>query len=82
MLRGLPYWNVDVRVVKDIHVVERVGLQFQFVVTNLFNKVTFLDPNASNFTQGVDPTNAGSFGVVNSQGNNPRQMNFGIRFSF
>jgi Carboxypeptidase regulatory-like domain len=82
VLRGLPYWNVDVRVVKDIHVVERVGLQFQFVVTNLFNNVTFFDPNASFFTQGIDPTNAGSFGVVNSQGNNPRQMNFGLRLSF
>jgi hypothetical protein len=30
----------------------------------------------------VDPTNPGSIGVVNSQGNNPRQMQFGLRFQF
>jgi Carboxypeptidase regulatory-like domain len=82
VIRGLPYWNVDVRVVKDIHIVERVGMEFQFVVTNVFNHPVFFDPNASNFTQGVDPTSPGSFGKVNSQGNNPRQMNFGIRINF
>jgi hypothetical protein len=82
VFRGLAYWNVDVRVVKDIHIVERVGLQFQYVVTNVFNHPVFADPNASFFAQGVDPTSAGSFGVVNSQGNNPRQMQFGIRLSF
>jgi len=82
VLRGLPYWNVDARVVKDIKIIERVGLQFQFIVTNLFNNVTFYDPNASNFTQGVDPTSPGSFGKVNSQGNFPRQMQFGIRLTF
>jgi len=82
VLRGLPYWNVDMRLVKDIKIMERVGLQFQFIVTNVFNNVTFFDPNASNFTQGVDPTSPGSFGKVNSQGNNPRQMQFGLRLTF
>jgi len=82
VFRGLPYWNVDVRVVKDFRIVERVGLQFQYVVTNAFNHPVFADPNASFFAQGVDPTSAASFGVVNSQGNNPRQMQFGIRLSF
>ncbi len=82
VFRGLPYWNVDVRVVKDFRIVERVGLQFQYVVTNAFNHPVFADPNASFFAQGVDPTSAASFGVVNSQGNFPRQMQFGIRLSF
>jgi hypothetical protein len=81
VFRGLSYWNVDVRLVKDIRIRERMGLQFQYVVTNLFNHPVFADPNASNFSQGVDPTSAG-FGVVNSQGNNPRQMQFGLRFQF
>ncbi len=82
VFRGLPYWNVDVRVVKDFRIVERVGLQFQYVVTNAFNHPVFADPNSSFFAQGVDPTSAASFGVVNSQGNFPRQMQFGIRLSF
>ena len=84
VFRGLPYWNVDVRLVKDIHVTERVSLQFQYVVTNLFNHPVFSDP-ASGDAQtglGVDPTDPGSFGVVSSQGNNPRQMQFGLRLTF
>src|SRR5215470_15446909 len=84
VFRGLPYWNIDVRLVKDIHVTERVSLQFQYVVTNLFNHPVFSDP-ASGDAQtglGVDPTDPGSFGVVSSQGNNPRQMQFGLRLTF
>ena len=81
ILRGLPYWNVDMRLTKDFKIRERTGLQFQYVVTNVFNHPVFADPNASAFVQGVDPT-SGGFGVVNSQGNNPRQMQFGLRFSF
>jgi hypothetical protein len=84
VFRGLPYWNVDIRLVKDIHVTERVALQFQYVVTNLFNHPVFSDP-ASGDAQtglGVDPTDPGSFGVVSTQGNNPRQMQFGLRFTF
>jgi hypothetical protein len=73
--RGLMYWNVDMRIVKDIRLMERFGLQFEYVVTNVFNHPVFLDP-------GLDPTNPGSFGVTSSQGNNPRQMQFGLRFKF
>jgi len=81
ILRGLPYWNVDVRLTKDFKFRERMGLQFQYVVTNMFNHTVFADPNASAFTQGVDPTSP-AFGVVNAQGNLPRQMQFGLRFTF
>jgi hypothetical protein len=84
VFRGLPYWNVDLRVVKDIHITERTSLQFQYVVTNLFNHPVFSDPAAGDAQTGlgVDPTDPGSFGVVSTQGNNPRQMQFGIRFTF
>jgi hypothetical protein len=86
VFRGLPYWNVDLRLVKDIKIRERVGLQFQYVVTNVFNHPVFSDPAVGDAQTGlgVDPTvgPGSSFGVVNSQGNNPRQMQFGIRFTF
>jgi Carboxypeptidase regulatory-like domain len=84
VFRGLPYWNVDLRVVKDIKVRERISLQFQYVVTNLFNHPVFADPFAGDGVTGfgVDPTSAAGFGVVNSQGNNPRQMQFGLRLTF
>jgi len=84
VFRGLMYWNVDMRVVKDIKITERVGLQFQYVVTNVFNHPVFADPAAGDAQTGlgVDPTTPSSFGVVTGQGNNPRQMQFGARITF
>ncbi len=86
VFRGLSYVNVDMRLVKDIHVTERVSFQFQYVVTNLFNHPVFYDPAVGDAQTGlgVDPTvgPGSSFGVVNSQGNNPRQMQFGLRLIF
>jgi hypothetical protein len=86
VFRGLMYWNVDMRLVKDIHITERLGLQFQYIVTNVFNHPVFADPAVGDAQTGlgVDPTvGAGSsFGVVNSQGNNARKMQFGLRLTF
>lgn len=84
VFRGLPYWNVDLRLVKDIHITERTNLRFEYVVTNLFNHPVFSDPTAGQPETGlgVDPTDPGSFGVVSTQGNNPRRMQFGLRFTF
>lgn len=72
------------RVVKDIHVTERASFQFEYVVTNVFNHVVFADPAVGDAQTGlgVDPTTPSTFGVVNTQGNNPRQMQFGLRLIF
>jgi len=86
VFRGLMYWNVDMRLVKEIRIRERLNLQFQYVVTNVFNHPVFADPAVGDAQTGlgVDPTvgPGSSFGVVSSQGNNPRQMQFGLRLSF
>jgi len=74
-IRGLMYWNMDMRVTKNIKVYERVGFQFEYTVTNVFNHPVFFDPS-------LDPTNPGGYGVISSQGNNPRQMQFGLRLTF
>ena len=74
-IRGLPYWNMDLRVTKNIKIFERVGFEFQYVLTNVFNHPVFYDAS-------LDATNSSGFGVINSQGNNPRQMQFGLRLSF
>ena len=60
----------------NIKVYERVGFDFQFVTTNLFNHPVF-------YNGGLDLTaGVANFGLTGSQGNNPRQMQFGIRLSF
>ena len=74
-IRGLSYWNMDMRVTKNVKIIERVNAEFQFVVTNLFNHPVFYDPTN-------DITSPDTWGVISSQGNNPRAMQFGIRLSF
>ena len=63
------------RVTKNVKIIERVNAEFQFVVTNLFNHPVFYDPTN-------DITSPDTWGVISSQGNNPRAMQFGIRLSF
>jgi len=76
-IRGLMYWNMDMRVTKNIKIMERLSAQFEYTVTNVFNHPVFNDPS-------LNPENGtvSSFGVVSSQGNNPRQMQFGLRLMF
>jgi Carboxypeptidase regulatory-like domain len=75
-IRGQMYWNVDMRLTKNIKVYERVSAQFEYTVTNVFNHPVFFDPSL-NPAGGV-----AQFGVVSSQGNNPRAMQFGLRLTF
>ncbi|MGB6897320.1 MAG: hypothetical protein WBE12_01920, partial [Candidatus Acidiferrum sp.] len=82
---GLMYWNVDMRLVKNIKISERYSLQFEYTVTNVFNHPVFQDPTGGDSQTGIGvvPTNGlSTFGTVNVQGNNPRQMQFGLRFAF
>ncbi len=75
-VRGLMYWNVDMRLVKNVKITERIATQFEYVVTNVFNHPVFYNPS-------LDPTaGASSFGVISSQGNFPRAMQFGLRVTF
>jgi len=74
-VRGLPYWNLDLSVRKDIKLTERFSTEFQFLFLNVLNHNQFADP-------ALNLAGLSSFGVVNSQGNNPRQMEFGLRIKF
>jgi hypothetical protein len=72
-IRGLPTWNIDANVIKDLGIYkERVGAQFYWTVTNVLNH---FQPGGFGSTLS-SPT---SFGQITSQGNTPRNMEFGIR---
>lgn len=73
--RGLPYWNLDMSLKKNIKISERYSLEFQFLCLNTLNHVVFNNP----YQQLGD---SGDWGVLNSQGNTPRQMEFGLHFKF
>ena len=77
IIRGMPTWNLDLTVAKDI-IVRREGgqgamLLFQF--TNVLNHMQPANPNLS-----LDsPQN---FGVISAQSNTPRNLEFGLRIHF
>jgi len=72
---GMPYWNVDFQVKKNFKVWESANIELSTVFTNVFNHMQFADPT-------LDISNPGGFGVISSQRNPPRAMEFGIRVNF
>jgi hypothetical protein len=74
-LRGLPTWNLDANVVKDIAIwKERVGAQIFVQVTNVLNHFQSGGPSLSL----TSPTTFGQEGG----GGSPRNMEFGLRVHF
>ncbi len=59
-VRGLGFWNLDMRVGKTTHITERVRAELSFDMFNIFNHPNFLDPS-------LDATNPATFGVINTQ---------------
>ncbi len=75
VLRGMPFWNVDLQVKKNIHINERFSLEVQSIFSNVFNHDQLLDPVLS-------LASPATWGVINSEGNTPRSIEIGIRFRF
>ncbi len=74
-ISGLPYWNLDVSVRKNLKVFERVNLEFSGIITNVFNHLDFGNGSLSLATPAT-------FGVITSQNNAARQIQMGLRASF
>jgi Carboxypeptidase regulatory-like domain len=75
ILRGMPFWNVDFQVRKNIRINERFSAEVQSIFTNVFNHDQLLDP----FLSLAQPA---SFGVLSTQANNPRSIELGARIRF
>lgn len=76
MFAGPRYWNMDFQLRKQINITERLNTEFQFLVLNAFNH------NQMAASDMMDYTSPGSWGVFNSEGNTPRQFEFGLRLNF
>lgn len=74
MLRGHGIANWDFTLSKAIRINERLSFDFRAEVFNLFNRVQFGDPGTQ--------LGSATFGIVSSQVNNPRQIQFAGRLSF
>jgi hypothetical protein len=78
VVRGLPYWNVDMAVKKRFAITERFSVEASVVFANVFNHVVFFDPSGDY----LDTSNPSSWGTLPGQGNIPRTMEFGLRVNF
>jgi hypothetical protein len=85
ILRGMPFWNVDFSVKKNIMITERVSIEFSTTFSNLFNHNQLSDPY---LIVGDAPDWGGLGGFTSiyngqtAQANTPRAMEFGLRISF
>jgi hypothetical protein len=79
VIRGLPYWNMDFSLRKNIKITEKFNFEFQMITVNLFNHPVFYDPGPGDY---LDTSSSDGFGVLPGQGNTPRTMEFGLRLSF
>jgi hypothetical protein len=80
-LRGMPFWNVDFNIKKNVLITERFGAEFGAVFTNVFNHNQLADPGQTYLSDPADfgslETSGGAFQV-----NNPRKIEVDVRLRF
>jgi hypothetical protein len=74
-LRAAGINNWDLALFKKTKIKESVGMEFRMEAFNLFNRVQFAAPS-------TDVNSAFTFGVVTSQANRPRILQFALRLTF
>jgi len=74
-LRGLPMWNLDLAISRKFRFTERASATLSLQMFNAFNRVQFNSP-------AVNLQAPQSFGVLTSQLNTPRVIQWGLHFDF
>jgi hypothetical protein len=76
---GLPFWNLDLALNKNLKITERFAANLYIASTNVLNHMQPADPCLELY----DPTTFGVLGCGgNVQANTPRRMEFGLRVTF
>ncbi len=73
-VRGTPTYNEDASVFKVFKLHEQLNMRFDAEFGNIFNRTDFCNPN-TNFS-------AASFGTISTQCNQPRSIQFGLKFTY
>ena len=73
-VRGFPTYNEDVSMFKVFTIREQLKMRFNAEFGNIFNRTDFCNPD-TNFSDGT-------FGTINTQCNQPRSIQFGLRFDY
>jgi hypothetical protein len=70
---------VDLSLIKNTVVSERITVQFRTEIFNAFNRVNFGVPNTTVFSSGLPSVTAGA---ITTLATNPRQIQFGLKLIF
>ena len=73
-VRGFKVYNEDLTISKTFSLTADLNMRFAASVGNVFNRTTFCGPN-TNFS-------SPAFGTVNTQCNQARSVQFGLRFDY
>jgi hypothetical protein len=80
---GLPYWNMDFSIKKNIRVAESISLELQGVFANVFNHNQWLDPVGAGEMGLFGPGSFGALpGSAQEQPGGDRQIEVGARVRF
>ena len=74
-IKGLPRWNLDMTIAKEIRATERFGASLLFQFTNILNHFQPSNPSLN-----IDSPQ--SWGVISGAAYLPRQLEFGLRIRF
>ena len=74
--RGPGFFNVDFSVGKKFNVTEKNYLDFRVELFNAFNHVSWAPPGVRNINSPA------TFGQITSQVQNPRNIQFGLKYHF
>ncbi len=81
-LYGQHRWNLDFTIAKTTKINERIGFTFYAQFFNALNHMQFRDPGQYGNFGGLNLQSASSFGVLDSQFNDPRKIALGLRLFF
>jgi len=73
-VRGWPNYNEDLSLFKEFALKEQLKMRFTVEGGNIFNRTNYCDPDQN--------LSDGSFGTINTQCNQPRSFQLGLKFSY
>lgn len=81
-LNGMPYFNWDAGLAKNIRIGETQRFQIRVEAFNVLNKQVPFFGTSSAYTSARLDVNSNSFGRVTTSYNTPRIIQFGVRYDF
>jgi hypothetical protein len=82
--RRLPYMDEDISVIKSTKITERVSVDFRADFLNIFNRTVFgLGTGGDMYGSSLNnQIGGGPFGIMSSQSNTPREIQFGLKINY